>query len=105
MSEQLAGQTTSGAGPQRGQRHRSSNNFTIDPPSNYNGIRWECPGGITFSVKEDIRGSGDPVHFSNLTNGSITIIPRDQRQDRFYISDPQGAGGNFDVKAYAMIRS
>lgn len=104
MNEQLASSVDSGRGPHPKQKHRSSVNFTIDPPGKYTTLRWSCPPRISFSVMEDIKKSKDLLIFVNLTDGAITKIPRGlYNQTSFYISDPGGAKNGFSVKSYAQI--
>jgi len=84
---------TSDPNPQKGQTHRSSDNFSTDGCGSVS-IRWSCPDGIIFDVMEDVSLRTDPVIHASLTNGSVT--PNDHSRS-LYIANPRNAAGNFVV--------
>ncbi len=90
-------------GPQSGQKHRSSNNFstkgldTDDTPPHY--MLVSCPGNITFKVNIDVKGGSDKEWAKEVYNGAI--LPY-RSEDKFYIADPSGATSSFDVKFTAI---
>lgn len=85
---------------QRGQKHRSSNNFNLSKIKKDNNkvhyILVEAPDGVKFNIMEDKTGK-DPTRFTGLTNGSIV---RNDGYNNVYISDPSGAKGKFDITFY-----
>lgn len=78
------------AQPQRGQKNRSSGNFSSQGCST--SLRWSSPDGVSFNVMRDVSGGKDPVELSNVTNGSITPNPN---QRSLYIANPRGAQTGF----------
>lgn len=84
---------TSEAQPQRGQKHRSSGNFSTQGCTT--SIQWSLPANIKIDIKEDISGGRDP-NFYSLSNGAIkqNLNKRD-----IYIANPQGAQKSFEVCA------
>ncbi len=109
MSQQLLATVTSQAGPQSGQKHRSSGNFsTENAPSNTQKLLWKVvpgddnvsPSNIKFKVMRDKSAASDPTIWTNLSNDSET----DYKSSRsYYIADPSGAGSsNFNVLVYAV---
>ncbi|NBI27964.1 DeoR family transcriptional regulator [Chengkuizengella sp. YPA3-1-1] len=97
---------TSNGGPQPGQKHRSSHNFsTVNIPSGTEKLYWEVVNNsntdaIRFRVKEDVSIWTDPIIFNSLSSGSYTGIIRN---GKLYIADPSNTGGNsFTVKVYAV---
>ncbi|MEI5906978.1 phosphatidylinositol-specific phospholipase C domain-containing protein [Bacillus spongiae] len=102
----LVATISSEGGPQSGQKHRSSNNFTtVNVPANTEKLYWEISGNtnadaISFSVKEDVAIWTDPIVFNSLKSGSYTSV---KKNDSFYIADPRNTGGkSFTVKIYAV---
>ncbi|WP_240903726.1 phosphatidylinositol-specific phospholipase C domain-containing protein [Chengkuizengella sediminis] len=102
----LIASITSNGGPQSGQKHRSSNNFsTVNIPSGTEKLYWEIVNNsnadtISFRVKEDVAIWTDPIIFNSLKNGSYTNVIKN---DSIYIADPSGTGGNsFTVNVYAV---
>lgn len=93
-------------GPQKGQSHRSSNNFStsslIDgssaglPPY----MVVSCPKGVKFKLQVDKTGK-DEMWNEDVYNGAI--LPY-RNEGKFYISDPSGASSGFDVKFTALYR-
>lgn len=94
---------TSEPQPQKGQKHRSSGDFSTDGvPNGYSKLYWEVSGvpvpkGISFDVNKDKTGT-DPVIFRNLTDGSVTGVFEDRQ---LYIANPRGANTSFLVTVYA----
>ncbi len=85
---------TSESRPQRGQKNRSSGNFSTQGCSA--SLKWTSPTPIVFDVKQDRTGRSDPTTFSGLTNGVVTVNPN---QRSLYIANPKNASGNFRVCA------
>jgi hypothetical protein len=83
--------------PQRGQRHRSSHNFSTRGCDG-RVLQWTCPPGIYFDVKKDITWGTDPTMFWDVTNGSVT---ENASSGRLYIANPKGARSNFNVSVTA----
>lgn len=104
------------AHPQKGQKHRSSNNFSTSDflkfipynpnPSDPNycpfpfgmyvgpsKLKWSCPPNISFTVQIDKSGT-DGTFAKNLTNGSVTDFTS---SDKLYIADPIGAPSDFTI--------
>ncbi len=101
---QIASVTSEGQ-PQKGQKHRSSGNFSTEGvPGGFSKFYWEITGtkepeSIKFNVKRDKSAAIDPVEFENLKDGSITEI---KQYRSLYIADPKGSyGGDFIVTVYA----
>ncbi|WP_292834798.1 DeoR family transcriptional regulator [Nostoc sp. JL33] len=85
---------TSQPQPQRGQKNRSSGNFSTQGCAA--NLIWTSPTPIVFDVKQDRSGKSDPTTFSGLTNGVVTGNPN---QRSLYIANPRNASGNFRVCA------
>lgn len=100
--EELIGKMISSPRKRDGQKHRSSDNFSMLPPKEfYNGIRWEVAGNISFNVKEDLGVITDPIHYKNIVAGKVTSI---EEKENFYIADPKNASSNFVVQAFGVRR-
>lgn len=84
-------------GPQKGERHRSSTNFSTIG-MNKGKILWSCDDGITFDVNIDKSGSDD-VFASSLFNTAITDF---YESDHLYIANPNGASDDFTI-TYEII--
>jgi hypothetical protein len=111
-NRQLIATVRSQGEPQRGQKGRSSGNFSTDTmPQGYNNLCWQVsetsainPSEIKFNVKEDVRVLKDKTKFSDVTNGAKTDV---KKARNLYISSPSGAYdklGNtvgFAVNVYA----
>jgi len=78
--------------PQSGQKHRSSDNFSVKGCEN--SLEWVIPEGIRVDIKEDKRFGVDPTHFTGVRNGQITDSPM---SSKLYIANPSGASQPFDV--------
>lgn len=99
-TKQLIATVRSQGEPQRGQKGRSSGNFSTDNmPKGYNNLCWEVsetsavnPSGIKFNVKEDLRVLKDKTHFSNVIPGTKTGV---KKARNLYISSPDGAYDKF----------
>lgn len=94
-------------GPQPGQKHRSSGNFsTEDAPSGTTDLFWEITnnsnaGSIKFNVKKDKSAATDPTEFKDVGNATTTKYISERR---LYIADPEGAGDSaFVVVVYALV--
>ncbi|MBR8839982.1 MAG: hypothetical protein DSM106950_39790 [Stigonema ocellatum SAG 48.90 = DSM 106950] len=82
------------AQPQRGQKSRSSGNFSTQGcPTT---LRWSGPDGVTFDVMRDVSGGKDKLEIRNVTNGSSSQNPN---QRNLYIANPHGAQKGFKVCA------
>lgn len=84
--------------PYSGEKHRSSRNIALCALEKSGYIKWLCPDGITFSVKEDRTMASDPVVYTNIKNGSVT---RYIDTDKIYIADPQ-VNGNWSCKTFTV---
>ncbi|WP_228061778.1 hypothetical protein [[Phormidium] sp. LEGE 05292] len=85
---------SSEAQPQRGQRNRSSGNFSTQGCTTT--LSWNAPKGVSFNVMRDVSGGRDPVELSNVARGTRTQNPN---QRSLYIANPKGARGGFRVCA------
>jgi len=81
--------------PQKGQKHRSSENFGTNDMADWGGLKWECPDKVSFNVKKDVSGGIDTTEFENVKNGTVTKY---KSHRNLYISDPKGASTAFDIK-------
>lgn len=97
---------TSQGQPQKGQKNRSSGNFSTEfAVEGFNKFYWEItrteqPQGIKFNVMRDKSAARDPVEYSDLTDGSVTDI---KKLRSLYIANPKGShGGDFLVTVYAI---
>ncbi len=101
------GSVTSEDGPQKGQLHRSSKNFSIADLANVNVsnafIRWTLDAGktnIQFKVKIDKSGTDiDFYQGQYISDSTITTIDANIRKykDKLYIADPKNAKSDFKV--------
>ncbi|MDJ0675015.1 MAG: DeoR family transcriptional regulator [Calothrix sp. MO_167.B42] len=108
MNQQLLASVTSEAGPQSGQKNRSSGNFsTENAPPNTRNLLWKVvpldegipPSGIKFEVMEDKRGK-DPTIWTDVSNDLFTNY---QSSRSLYIANPSGSGpSGFKVLVYAV---
>ena len=78
--------------PQKGQKHRSSDDFSTKG-MNSQKLLWTCPDGITFDVNINKSGKDD-VWASNLFNMAITDLSPNAN---LYIADPKGANESFTI--------
>jgi hypothetical protein len=92
--------------PLRGQRHRSSENFSTESiPDGATYLSFTVQGGgtnvdrITFDIMQDISGGEDPVIYPGESNGSQS--PNVTKYPALYIANPKGAVSNFEVIVYA----
>lgn len=85
---------TSESGPQKGQSHRSSDNFSTKNLTGGDHLLWSCTDeDASFSVNIDKSGK-DETFASNIHNGAITSY---RSEEKFYIADPKNASGSFTV--------
>jgi len=93
---------TSEKGPQKGQKHRSSNNFSTSSLQGSKGapnyMVVSCPDKVTFDLNVDKSGT-DEVYDNDVYNGAI--LPY-RNSDKFYIANPSGASSSFTVKFTAV---
>jgi len=96
---------TSEGQPQKGQKNRSSGNFSTEGlPGGFNKLYWEITGtekpeSIKFNVMRDKSAAVDPVEYEDLKDGSVTDIKKFRS---LYIANPKGSyGGDFIVTVYA----
>jgi len=93
-------------GPQKGQKHRSSDNFSTKGLKTDNGspsyMVVSCPDNVSFKVNIDIKGGSDDEWAKDVYNGAI--LPY-RSEDKFYIADPSGASSSFDVRFTAFSPS
>lgn len=95
---------TSERGPQHGQNHRSSDNFSTtdlgkDMSSAPTLLYISAPDGVTFDIMEDVKGGTDTYHHKQAYNGCIITY---FSSSRAYIANPSGAGSSFNVKLTAL---
>ncbi|MDL2208128.1 phosphatidylinositol-specific phospholipase C [Parabacteroides sp. OttesenSCG-928-O15] len=97
-SNDVTRSVTSGKKPKKGEDERSSDNFKTSNMASGTHFLWNCPDTVNFDVKRDYRwpeNNGKDTYFArNLGNGSIT---KKKGTDYFYIANPKGAGGDFEV--------
>lgn len=85
---------TSEKGPQKGQQHRSSDNFSTAKLTGGDYLLWTCSDkNASFTVNIDVSGK-DKTFASNLHDGAITSY---RSEEKFYIADPKNASGSFTV--------
>ena len=109
MSQTLLASLISSAGPQSGQKNRSSGNFsTENAPLGTKSLLWKVipqdnnisPETIKFNVMKDSAFDIDPTIWSGLSNDSTTAYSSDRS---YYISNPSGSGASgFTVLVYAV---
>ncbi|WP_414619923.1 hypothetical protein [Calothrix sp. CCY 0018] len=106
-SRQLVTTVRSEGAPKRGQKHRSSGNFSTDTlPAGYSRLCWEIGqttakvSRIKFNVKKDKSLRGDSTEFKNLGHGSKTKIKKSRQ---LYIADPRGAYDSFGNKVGFLV--
>jgi hypothetical protein len=91
--------------PLRGQRHRSSENFSTESmPAGTTYLSFAVQGRsdidqITFDIMQDISGGEDPVIYPGESNGSQSSNVK--KYPELYIANPEGATSNFEVIVYA----
>lgn len=98
--KQLLATVRSQGEPQRGQKARSSGNFSTDNmPQGYSYLCWEVsetsaikPSEIKFNVTEDRRVLKDKSMFREVTHSTKTEI---KKARNLYISNPSGAYDQF----------
>ncbi len=89
--------------PQKGQKHRSSGNFSTQTQNPPQMVQWWVTDNthsseIKFDVMEDIKLGHDPVIYAGLTNGAITKYYSSRS---LYIANPQNTGGQqFGVQVW-----
>ena len=81
------------AAPQKGQDHRSSENFGTNDMPDWGRLKWTCPEGVTFDVKKDNYGI-DSTEFENVTNGKVTNY---KSHRNLYIANPRDINTAFDL--------
>lgn len=112
MAEQLLASVSSSAGPQKGQKNRSSGGFSTEgAPHGTTGLIWRIvphdssisPDKITFNVMLDKSAAKDPVVWSGLTNDRKTgySSARDYYIANPSFSEPKSSG--FNVLVYAEL--
>lgn len=109
MAQSLIASVESDPGPQRGQKHRSSGNFSTDNvPDGTNGLLWKVvpdnsgvdPNAISFDVMEDVSVGHDPTWWSGVKNNQQTSYKSSRH---IYIANSSGASGSdFKVLVYAV---
>lgn len=93
-SGQASRTVKSEAGPQKGQKERSSGNFSTSGMGGGSSIYWTCPEGVSFDIKIDKTGT-DPFFANGVTNGTITSFTDNSK---LYIANPKGAKDAFEVQ-------
>lgn len=81
------------AQPQRGQKARSSGNFSTEGCSTT--LVWELPDGINVDIAQDISGGKDRG-FYRVSNG---VRRQNPNKRSLYIANPHGAQQGFQVCA------
>jgi len=110
MAEVLIAEVRSESRPQRGQKERSSANFSLaDIPEGTRELLWRTEpdvGAIRFNVMSDVLANPDHPVLSNIAPGARTPVPREREslvRRGFYIANPSGAPDTgFVVKVYAL---
>lgn len=100
MSEKILVATISSEkSPQKGQKHRSSNNFRLyRPQSGF--LTWEYnKPNVGFKVCIDVKGGSDKTLYRYITDGSVMPF-NGNSESNYYIADPCDANENFEVKVY-----
>lgn len=108
-ASQLMATVLSEPGPQKGQKFRSSGDFSvINPPAGTKYLVFfvfdasdddeDTSGKITFWVNRDLRGKDKGVFNDAVHDGYYTTYTDLQN---CYIGGPSGATGNFRVDIYA----
>ena len=105
-SQQLIAAVRSDPGPQPGQSHRSSGNFSTDNAASsatsflfkidQSNPKWES---IHFDVMQDVSGGTDPVIYTDVYDGNRESVVR---QRSLYIANPAGADSDFTVEVYQV---
>jgi tellurite resistance-related uncharacterized protein len=105
----LVGTVTSSKEPQHWYEfHRTSEDFFInDLPAGTYALEWVVEKGQVeyFDVKEAKFSETDPTRWYGIRPGnwtSTTTKEDERRKVHFYIADPVGATGDFEVKVYAV---
>jgi len=110
MAEVLIAEIRSEGSPQRGQKERSSANFSLaDLPEGTRELLWRTEpdaGTIRFHVMSDVWANPDHPVLSNIAPGARTAVPREREslaRRGFYIANPSGAPDTgFIVRVYAL---
>lgn len=89
-------------GPKSGEKHRSSDNFSMRMFEDYGHdpeyLLVSCPKGVTFDINVD-RSGKDEVWNNDVYNGAI--LPY-RYEDKFYIANPTGATEQFSITLTAL---
>ncbi|MGH1344816.1 MAG: ankyrin repeat domain-containing protein [Nannocystales bacterium] len=108
----VLGTVTSGPAPQKGQKERSSANFSTETPEPpVTGMTWlitQNPNAdsITFKVKVDRSGAKDPDLFDGEVLGNKTTTSNPTygvNEKKLYIANPAGATASFVVTACGVL--
>jgi len=104
--EKLIAAVQSEPQPQKGQKHRSSGNFsTVSADScatilifkiDKSNPKWNS---IRFDVKEDKSEGKDPVIYTDVYSGNREPVVRERS---LYIANPEGADADFTVEVYEV---
>ncbi|MBW4602233.1 MAG: hypothetical protein KME29_22340 [Calothrix sp. FI2-JRJ7] len=97
---QLIATVRSQGEPQRGQKSRSSGNFSTDNmPQGYSSLCWQVsetsavnPSQIKFNVMEDLRVLKDKTIFKNVQASEKSAV---KKARNLYIANPSGAYDKF----------
>lgn len=95
QSGQATKSVESEAGPKKGQKERSSDNFSTQNMGEGTSIYWTVPEGVSFDVKIDKTAASDPFYANEITNGSITPY---KSESKMYIANPKGATEKFQIQ-------
>ena len=106
MTQRMISAVTSLSGPQPGQSHRSSGNFSTENTESsattllfkvatYN-PDWQA---IHFDVVRDVSGGSDHTIYSNVYDGQHVSI---ESHRTLYISNPKGTNSDFTVECYQV---
>lgn len=89
--------------PQDGQKHRSSDNFSLEnAQSKY--LRWECIPNAGFKVCIDISHGTDQTLYRYMANGAVMPLNASKKA-KFYIADPCDVEEDFVVRVYEANES
>lgn len=86
----------SGPYPQQGQENRSSGDFQL-AANDRSPISVACPPNIRFNIMQDLRFRHDPIIVEGVMNGSQLNGDLFDTGENYYIANPQGATGDFQV--------
>jgi len=89
--------------PKKGQKHRSSDNFSTKGMNSGTHLLWCVEEGISFDIMVDKTAASDPTCATSVTNGFLTPFTGYFKDaSNLYIANPKGASGNFEL-SYTVV--